>query len=255
MGYEVVAEESPSCLISPDVGRTRTGGGGIPSVDANDNKLKAALAATATFDDASTTRTEISTDIDDMSSLREKLSYGSDKEYFHSSLDEDGGLFTPPSKSDAAAMLRARSEQSGLLGTVKSSAAASKHRTLSSQGSLLDLDEDLDYDSYEHDATILISNESRGYNFRGGESSSKLATSTVQGESLLSEPSRSKYDSRRIPTGNTYTLESHAQSYGGRGDYARLFPYSRLCSDSEDPLSCEEKIVQVSCEVKLFALY
>lgn len=256
MGYEVVAEEVPSCLVTPDVGRTRTGGGGIPSVDANSNKLKAALAATATFDDASTTRTEVSTDIDDMSSLREKLSYGSlYHEYFHSSLDEDGGLFTPPSKSDAAAMLRARSEQSGLLGTVKSSAAASKHRTLSSQGSLLDLDEDLDYDCYEHDATILISNESRGYNFRGGESSSKLATSTVQGESLLSEPSRSKYDSRRIPTGNTYTLESHAQSYGGRGDYARLFPYSRLCSDSEDPLSCEEKIVQVSCEVKLFALY
>ena len=72
MGYEVVAEESPSCLITPDVGRTRTGGGGIPSVDANDNKLKA-VAATATFDDASTTRTEVSTDIDDMSSLREKL--------------------------------------------------------------------------------------------------------------------------------------------------------------------------------------
>mmetsp|Transcript_4155 Transcript_4155/g.7365 ORF Transcript_4155/g.7365 Transcript_4155/m.7365 type:complete len:326 (-) Transcript_4155:127-1104(-) len=114
----------PHCLVLPS----------SPSFDVNKSKLRANTESD--FDDASTARTEISTEIDEMS---EKLSFGS--MYL-----SDGGTYRSNSHGDsfdAPQVAMARSKRNDLLVSAPETRKLDKEITLVNS-SLLDLDDDDD---------------------------------------------------------------------------------------------------------------
>jgi len=252
------------------------------------------------FDDASTARTEVSTEIDDMS---EKLSFGS--MYL-----SDGGTFISHSQGDsfdASRIARVRSKQSDLLRVPESSVPKVEfHKdTNLVSSSLLDLDDE--DDCSESGTTGIkttlekkLSSETQGVNFHGEGDYSNFATAgSFIGDALNNDdihasfynPSHSHFTPASIAhtvntsesraefyrgysnshflspssiAGNTLrNTESRAEFYGGddrsfaerklKSDL-RVGFYRVSCSDSEDPLSCRQKLEQpaMGCDDSLF---
>jgi len=198
------------CLVMPT----------SPSIDAKKNKLFVKTANTGlSFDDESTARTAVSTEIDEMSALHQQsLSFGS--HYL-----SDGGTFQSHDGSfDASRIARVRSKQGDMLSIAESSGAPIEHKCL------MDLDDDDDDCSDSGSKTGIkttlgkkLLSESRD-DFHGKSDRSNFATAgdfvgnSLQGENradFYGGVSRLNFASPCNTVGNELHTESRADFYGG----------------------------------------
>lgn len=244
--------------------------------------------AGGTFDDASTARTEMSTEVDDMSSLRENLTYGS-------LYMSDGGTFLSPANSfDGAQITRARSIRVDHM--LSSAELDSAMKVQESRGykkaSLMDLDDD-DDDYYPDGIKTTLGNKlsierrvdrdsgptaeaivgnptmqskNRAAEFYGAPSF--VSPSSIAGNALQSSDSRTQfyagYSQAHMPpwsvagdalhTSGSSRAAIHGAANASTGSMLAVGTDQRIgfyrveCSDTAaEPLTCREKLVQVSC--------
>mmetsp|Transcript_23960 Transcript_23960/g.50151 ORF Transcript_23960/g.50151 Transcript_23960/m.50151 type:complete len:322 (-) Transcript_23960:135-1100(-) len=203
----------PHCLVLPS----------SPSFDVNESKLRAKTEPD--FDDASTARTEISTEIDEMS---EKLSFGS--MYL-----SDGGTYRSNSQGDsfdAPQVAMARSKRNDLLVSVPESRKLEPQKDVNLvNSSLLDLDDDDDYSESDskrgvkttlenklcHDALSDFHGESDQSNFAYAGSFVGENPTSVRHADFYRGYSRG-FSAAQTPASLGHTLlesESRADFYGG----------------------------------------
>eukprot|EP00578_Thalassiosira_sp_NH16_P019699 CAMPEP_0181092716 /NCGR_PEP_ID=MMETSP1071-20121207/9063_1 /TAXON_ID=35127 /ORGANISM="Thalassiosira sp., Strain NH16" /LENGTH=327 /DNA_ID=CAMNT_0023174907 /DNA_START=32 /DNA_END=1015 /DNA_ORIENTATION=+ len=231
--------------------------------------------------DESTARTEISTEIDEMS-LREKISSGS----LYLSNINVGTCNSQASSFDASRIASVRSKQSDLLSIAKpkGSKNTQSDEFENHNKSLFDMDDDDDAsiaNGIDMKTALLretLSNESQ-VDFYGGDQSNYTYAGSIIQDTMTSEsrtdfysgynncPTFASVDSfDRTPLHNS---ESRADFYGTRRSSGLMFPdgtlntdlntesprfYTVGCSDTEEPLSCHQKLEQpaLSCDESIW---
>lgn len=197
--------------------------------------------------DASTLVTEVSTDLDEMS-LRENItSFGS--LYWTKSHGSPSSSQTSMSSSfDTSQVSRVR-KQADLLSITEE--GGGNHRPYPCQGaSLLDFDDD--QDDHPGDIDIrslhdkkLLSSESQD-DFYCGYSpytrNDSTENSLVVGDIIDDSDKRTKFDHQGC--NSTFTASTFARNTFNTN--SRVGFYTVQCSDTEEPLSCREKIAQPS---------
>ena len=203
--------------------------------------------------DASTLVTEVSTDVDETSLRENIISFGS--LYLTKS---HGGTFNSQTSSsfDTSPVLRVRSKQkqADLLSITE---ARGNHKPYPRQeASLLDFDDDID--DYPADIGIksmhgkkVLSSESQddmiAYDFYGGYSQYTRSDSTehsfIVGNATDNSERRMKF---YHPAGYNSTSTASMFARNTLNTNSRVGFYTVQCSDTEEPLSCREKIEQPS---------
>mmetsp|Transcript_43107 Transcript_43107/g.73532 ORF Transcript_43107/g.73532 Transcript_43107/m.73532 type:complete len:345 (-) Transcript_43107:913-1947(-) len=257
-----------------------------PSINVINNKPIGKTGNAGIYcDDASTARTEVSTDIDDMSSLRENFTFGS----LHLS---DGGTFQSQGSSsfDASRIVQMRSKQGNLLSITELTTLQREPKCL------MDLEDEDDFSGsgtdtgtrttlgnklseanrlsvdYEEDqsnfATAgsyvgnMLQNESHAECYRGSRPSFASPSSTVG--NMLHTESRAEFyggcGRSAFSTGSTvlHSSESRAEFYGGRGrsgfdSTGSMFADGALNTDSRIGfyrVSCSDTQEPLSCREK-----
>lgn len=253
-------------------------------VDRNesDDSVSKPVGTGIDFDDGSTAHTALSTEVDDMSTIREKFSYGS--------YSPDGGTFNSQSRSfDAMGTTGLRSRQSGgMMLSMEQSNGVSKDR------SLLD-DDDID----DGERSEICSKKWLGHNvlnrrytdnaaagsFVGEGCQSRIraefyvgpsfaSPSSMNGKGFLHSDSRAQFyggysHSNLVSPGRVHNKALSSRDEPWEGRYAQpagksagsMFPDDKLdttldtdsridfyhvsYSESEEPLTCREKLEQV----------
>lgn len=221
------------------------------------------------YDSVSTAPTEGSTDIDDISYLHEKFSFGS----LH--FDDSGAFHSPASSFDASRIARARSNQGGLLSIDESKEGTYENQSSGhNQISMMDSDDEDDDSSGRSAKMALGTNHSRErpIGFDGREHTNLVSTGRIVGSPSSIDRSKRlradfyRYDStpnvaREKDAFNGENIRTNDGSTGSMFANGTLDTSSRIgfyrvaCSDSVEPLSCRQKVEQpaLSCDSNFFS--